>query len=87
MIPESNLTVPLQATPLSLGRNKRHFTRLLGNLRRDLEPVGTLEEVLVEKMQKKSVDRDAAKALRGTRSIFRSPPWQLYTEDWGISVM
>ncbi len=33
-----------------LGRSKRQFTRLLSSLQRDLEPVGTLEEVLVEKI-------------------------------------
>ena len=39
-----------QRPPRLYGRSKRHFTRLLGNLRQDLEPVGTLEEVLVEKI-------------------------------------
>ena len=36
--------------PLIYGRSKKHFARLLANLQRDLEPVGTLEEVLVEKI-------------------------------------
>lgn len=36
--------------PRIYGRGKKHFARLLANLQRDLEPVGTLEEVLVEKI-------------------------------------
>ena len=36
--------------PLALGRSKKQFTRLLRSLQQDLEPVGTLEEVLVEKI-------------------------------------
>jgi hypothetical protein len=32
------------------GQNKRHFNRLLASLRSDLEPVGTVEEMLVEKI-------------------------------------
>ncbi len=32
------------------GRGKKQFNRFLTSLRRDLEPVGTLEEVLVEKI-------------------------------------
>jgi hypothetical protein len=36
--------------PLVLGQNKKQFTRLLANLQQDLEPIGTLEEVLVEKI-------------------------------------
>jgi hypothetical protein len=33
-----------------VGRSKKQFKRLLRSLRQDLEPVGTLEEVLVEKI-------------------------------------
>ena len=33
-----------------VGGSKKKFTRLLTSLRQDLEPVGTLEEVLVEKI-------------------------------------
>ena len=36
--------------PFLVGRSKTHFTRLLSNLQQDLGPVGTLEEVLVEKI-------------------------------------
>jgi len=36
--------------PILVGRSKKNFARLLSNLRQDLAPVGTLEEVLVEKM-------------------------------------
>ena len=36
--------------PSLYGQSKRRFTRLLISLRRDLEPVGALEEVLVEKI-------------------------------------
>ncbi len=36
--------------PMLYGRTKRHFTSLLNNLQQDLEPVGTLEQVLVEKI-------------------------------------
>lgn len=36
--------------PLIYGKNKRHFARLLTSLRQDLEPVGTVEEVLVERI-------------------------------------
>ena len=36
--------------PLPPGRSKKQFTRLLRNLQQDLEPVGALEEVLVEKI-------------------------------------
>jgi len=36
--------------PLLYGRSKKRFTRLLRSLKQDLEPVGTLEEVLVEKI-------------------------------------
>jgi hypothetical protein len=36
--------------PLIYGQCKKQFARLLSSLRRDLEPVGTLEEVLVEKV-------------------------------------
>ena len=36
--------------PLLYGRSKKHFTRLLRSLQQDLEPVGTLEGVLVEKI-------------------------------------
>jgi len=36
--------------PAIYGQNKKQFTRLLTNLQHDLEPVGTLEEVLVEKI-------------------------------------
>jgi hypothetical protein len=36
--------------PLLYGRSKKQFTRLLRSLQKDLEPVGTLEEVLVEKI-------------------------------------
>ncbi len=36
--------------PLLYGRSKKQFTRLLRSLQQDLEPVGTLEEVLVEKI-------------------------------------
>lgn len=32
------------------GQGKKQFTRLLASLQQDLEPVGTLEEVLVEKI-------------------------------------
>jgi len=35
---------------LLYGRSKKQFTRLLRSLQLDLEPVGTLEEVLVEKI-------------------------------------
>jgi hypothetical protein len=33
-----------------LGRSKKQFTRLQSSLEQDLEPVGTLEEILVEKI-------------------------------------
>jgi hypothetical protein len=36
--------------PLLYGRSKKQFNRLLRSLQQDLEPVGTLEEVLVEKI-------------------------------------
>ena len=36
--------------PTIYGQNKRQFNRLLANLRSDLEPVGTVEELLVEKI-------------------------------------
>ena len=36
--------------PLIYGQNRRQFSRLLASLQQDLEPVGTLEEVLVEKI-------------------------------------
>jgi hypothetical protein len=36
--------------PIISGQHKRQFTRLLSSLQQDLEPVGTLEEVLVEKI-------------------------------------
>ena len=36
--------------PLLYGRSKKQFTRLLRSLQQDLEPIGTLEEVLVEKI-------------------------------------
>ncbi len=36
--------------PELYGQNKEHFARLLRNLRQDLQPVGILEEVLVEKI-------------------------------------
>ena len=36
--------------PYLFGQGKKQFNRLLSNLQRDLEPVGTLEEVLVEKI-------------------------------------
>lgn len=36
--------------PLLYGRSKKQFKRLLRSLQDDLEPVGTLEEVLVEKI-------------------------------------
>jgi hypothetical protein len=36
--------------PLAHGRSKKQFTRLLRNLQQDLDPVGTLEEILVEKI-------------------------------------
>jgi hypothetical protein len=36
--------------PRLYGRSKKQFTRLLRSLQQDLEPVGTLEEVLVEKI-------------------------------------
>jgi len=36
--------------PIIYGQHKRQFTRLLTSLQQDLEPVGTLEEVLVEKI-------------------------------------
>ena len=31
-------------------KDKKHFARLLSSLRQDLEPVGTVEEVLVERI-------------------------------------
>ena len=36
--------------PLIYGKNKKHFARLLSSLRQDLDPVGTVEEVLVERI-------------------------------------
>ena len=36
--------------PILVGQSKKQFKRLLSNLQRDLKPVGTLEEVLVEKV-------------------------------------
>jgi hypothetical protein len=36
--------------PLLYGRSKKRFNRLLRSLQQDLEPVGALEEVLVEKI-------------------------------------
>jgi hypothetical protein len=36
--------------PTIFGQRKKQFTRLLKNLQRDLEPIGTLEEILVEKI-------------------------------------
>jgi hypothetical protein len=36
-------------TPI-YGQGKRQYNRLLTSLQRDLEPIGTLEEVLVEKI-------------------------------------
>jgi hypothetical protein len=36
--------------PLLYGRSKKQFIRLLRSLQQDLEPVGTLEQVLVEKI-------------------------------------
>ena len=36
--------------PLMHGKDKKQFARLLSSLRQDLEPVGTVEEVLVEKI-------------------------------------
>jgi hypothetical protein len=36
--------------PQVYGQHKKQFTRLLTSLQQDLEPVGTLEEVLVEKI-------------------------------------
>jgi hypothetical protein len=36
--------------PFMYGRGKRQFNHMLTSLQRDLEPVGTLEEVLVEKI-------------------------------------
>ena len=39
-----------QRLPLIYGKTKKHFTRLLKSLQQDLEPVGTLEELLVEKI-------------------------------------
>lgn len=36
--------------PIISGQHKRQFTRLLSSLQQDLEPVGTLEKVLVEKI-------------------------------------
>ena len=36
--------------PMIYGQGKKQFTRLLASLQQDLEPVGTLEEVLVEKI-------------------------------------
>ena len=36
--------------PLMRGKDKKQFARLLSSLRQDLEPVGTVEEVLVEKI-------------------------------------
>ena len=39
-----------KSLPPIYGQDKKQFARLLTNLQRDLEPVGTLEEVLVEKI-------------------------------------
>lgn len=36
--------------PLLDGQSRKQFTRLLHSLKQDLEPVGTLEEILVEKI-------------------------------------
>lgn len=36
--------------PARYGQHKKQFTRLLTSLKQDLEPLGTLEEVLVEKI-------------------------------------
>jgi hypothetical protein len=36
--------------PAIYGQGKRQYSRLLASLHRDLEPVGTLEEILVEKI-------------------------------------
>ncbi len=36
--------------PPLLGKSKKQFTRLLRSLQKDLDPVGTLEEMLVEKI-------------------------------------
>lgn len=36
--------------PLLLGKTNKQFTRLLRSLQEDLDPVGTLEEILVEKI-------------------------------------
>jgi hypothetical protein len=40
----------VRVLPLLLGKSNKQFTRLLPSLQEDLEPVGTLEEVLVEKI-------------------------------------
>jgi hypothetical protein len=50
--------------PLIYGHTKRHFNRLLASLRSDLEPVGTVEEVLVEKSPK---NIGGSAWLRGTK--------------------
>jgi len=39
-----------EAPPTIYGQNKKQFTRLLKNLQQDLDPVGTPEELLVERI-------------------------------------
>jgi len=39
-----------QRLPFIPDKDKKHFARLLSSLRQDLEPVGTVEEVLVERI-------------------------------------
>jgi hypothetical protein len=58
------------------GRNEKQFIRLLKNLQRDLEPVGTLEEVLVEKIAQEYwrlgvAAWQEAEALSRERTLFR----------------
>jgi hypothetical protein len=64
--------------PLVYGQNKKLFARLLTNLQRDLEPVGTLEEVLVEKIAQEYwrlgvAARHEAEALTRENPFQKSP--------------
>jgi hypothetical protein len=61
--------------PFLFGRSKKQFSRLLRSLQQDLEPVGTLEEVLVEKIAQEYWRLSVA-AWHEAEDLSREKPFQ-----------
>lgn len=61
--------------PLIYGQSKKQFSRLLASLKQDLEPVGTLEEVLVEKIAQEYWRLGAA-ASHEVEALSREKPFR-----------